>query len=103
MHKEEETLGQRFYVDMELTVDGGTSLDTDSIEGTVDYGEAYALIEKIATTERFQLIEALGLRLAKALVARDPQIERALVTVRKPHAPVAGIFDHVEVSVAWPQ
>jgi 7,8-dihydroneopterin aldolase/epimerase/oxygenase len=102
VHDEEETLGQRFYVDAELTVDPGTALDDDSIEGTVDYGVAFGVIEKIVTGERRFLIEALALKVAKALVARYPQIERASITVRKPNAPVAGVLDHVEVAVAWP-
>jgi dihydroneopterin aldolase len=100
---EEETLGQRFYVDAELTVDPGNALERDSIEGTVDYGVAFSVIEKIITGERRFLIEALALEVGKALVARFPQITNAAITVRKPNAPVAGVLDHVEVTVVWPQ
>lgn len=101
--REEERLGQRFYVDAALTVDPGDALDYDSIEGTVDYGSAFALIEQIVTGSRYALIEALALTVAKALTAEFPQIVQAEITVRKPGAPIAGIMDHVEVTVAWPQ
>ena len=100
---EEEALGQRFYVDAELTVDPGTALEQDSIDGTVDYGVAFAVIEKIITGERRFLIEALALEVGKALSRRFPQIRRAAITVRKPNAPVRGVLDHVEVTVVWPQ
>ena len=100
---EEETLGQRFYVDAELVVDGGNALDEDSIDKTVDYGTAFVTIEKIITGKRRYLIEALALEVAKALCARFPQILKADITVRKPNAPVPGVLDHVEVSVVWPQ
>lgn len=100
---EEETLGQRFYVDAELTVDPGNALEIDSIEGTVDYGVAFSVIEKIITGQRRFLIEALALECGKALAARFPQITKAAITVRKPNAPVAGVLDHVEVTVVWPQ
>lgn len=103
VHDEEETLGQRFYVDAVLTVDPGRALDEDSIEGTVDYGVAFGVIEKIVTGERRFLIEALALEVGKALVDRFPQIRRAEITVRKPNAPVAGVLDFVEVTVVWPQ
>jgi len=103
VHAEEETLGQRFYVDAELSVEPGGALDEDSIDGTVDYGVAFSLIEKIVTGERRFLIEALALEVGKALVARYPQIMRAEITIRKPNAPVRGVLDHVEVTVAWPQ
>lgn len=102
VHDEEEMLGQRFYVDAVLTVDPGDALEADQIEGTVDYGVAFGVIEKIITGERRFLIEALALAVGKALVERYPQIERAEITVRKPNAPVAGVLDHVEVTVVWP-
>ncbi|MEQ1944488.1 dihydroneopterin aldolase [Mesorhizobium sp. VNQ89] len=100
---EEEMLGQRFYVDAALTVDPGRALEDDSIENTVDYGVAFQVIEKIITGQRRFLIEALALEVGKALTARYPQIARAEVTVRKPNAPVPGVLDYVEVTVAFPQ
>ena len=103
VHDEEETLGQRFYVDAALTVDPGDALEKDRIEGTVDYGTAFEVIERIITGQRRFLIEALALEVGKALTTRFPQITRAEITVRKPNAPVRGVLDHVEVTVAWPQ
>ena len=103
VHDEEEALGQRFYVDAALTVDPGRALEDDSIDGTVDYGVAFQVIERIITGERRFLIEALALEVGKALVARFPQIRRAEITVRKPNAPVPGVLDHVEVTVVWPE
>jgi dihydroneopterin aldolase len=99
----EEALGQRFYVDAVLAVDPGSALETDSIDGTVDYGVAFSVIERIVTGERRFLIEALALEVAKALCAHYPQIKRAEITIRKPNAPVRGVLDHVEVTVVWPQ
>lgn len=100
---EEETLGQRFYVDAELTVDPDRPLGDDSMESTVDYGVAFEVIEKIVTGQRRFLIEALALEVGKALSARFPQIKKAEITVRKPNAPVRGVLDYVEVTVVWPQ
>jgi dihydroneopterin aldolase len=100
---EEETLGQRFYVDAVMTVDSVRALEEDTIEATVDYGVAFKVIEKIVIGERRFLIEALALEVAKALTTRYPQISRAEITVRKPNAPVQGVLEHVEVTVAWPQ
>ena len=100
---EEEALGQRFYVDAQLTVNPQRPLDDDAIGGTVDYGVAFGVIEKIVTGRRRFLIEALALDVAKALCKRFPQITTAEITVRKPNAPVAGVLDHVEVTVVWPE
>lgn len=96
---EEAVLGQRFFVDAALDVARGTALETDSIEDTVHYGEAFQLIERVVTETRRQLIEALALDIGKALCARFPQIRLATITVRKPSAPIPGILDHVQVTV----
>jgi len=101
--EEEERLGQRFYVDAELTVEASDAIAADSIEGTVDYGVAFTVIEEIITGARRFLIEALASEVAQALCARFPQIIQAEITVRKPNAPVRGVLDYVEVTVFWPE
>ncbi len=98
-HEQEAFLGQRFFVDVELDVTAGSTLETDEIEGTVHYGEAFTLIEKVMTTTRRRLIETLAMDIAKALCEHYPMIRRAHITVRKPSAPIEGILDYVQVSV----
>lgn len=102
VHDEEEMLGQRFYVDATLTVDPGDALETDDIRNTVDYGEAFRVIEAIITGRRRYLIEALALEVAKAICEQFPQVRQAEITVRKPNAPVPGVIDYVETTVVWP-
>jgi dihydroneopterin aldolase len=99
VHDEEEFLGQRFFVDAELDVAAGAALEEDSIDGTVNYGVAFSVIEDIVTGKRRYLIEALGLDIAKGLCEKFPQIRRAKITVRKPNAPVPGVLDYVQVSI----
>lgn len=103
VNAEEGTLGQRFYVDATLTVESARPLEDDAIEGTVDYGAAFALIEQIVTGRRRYLIEALASDVAKSLCREFSQIVRAEITIRKPAAPVRGLLDHVEVTVVWPE
>lgn len=103
VYTEEEVLGQRFFVDAFLAVDGGDSLKNDDIDGTVDYGKAFLVIEKIITGKRKFLIEALALEVGKALCKEFPMVLEAQITVRKPNAPVPGVLDYVEVSIVWPQ
>lgn len=103
VYNEEETLGQRFFVDAVLTVDGGNALQEDSLEGTVDYGAAFSVIERIIHGKRRYLIEALALEAAQALCEEFPTVASAEITIRKPNAPVQGVLDYVEVTVRHPQ
>lgn len=97
--REEEVLGQRFFVDAALEVDAGSTLETDAIDDTVHYGIAFGVIEGVVTRTRRRLIEALARDIGNALITRFPQIRQAEITVRKPSAPIPGILDHVQVIV----
>jgi len=103
VHSEEAILGQRFFIDAILQVTPGDALIKDEIEGTVHYGEVFALIEEMVTGTRRYLIEALALEVAKAVCKNFPLVKKAEITIRKPNAAVPGIFDYVEVTVCWPQ
>ena len=103
LFNEEETLGQRFFVDAELLVDGTTALEDDDVEKVVDYGAAFQVIERIVTGKRRFLIEALALDVAKDLCATFSIVKQVTITIRKPSAPVQGILDYAEVSVSYPQ
>ncbi|MBL4890961.1 MAG: dihydroneopterin aldolase [Rhizobiaceae bacterium] len=103
LFNEEETLGQRFFVDAELLVDGTDALDNDDFEKVVDYGAAFQVIERIISGKRRFLIEALALDVAKDLCATLPIVKSVTITIRKPSAPVQGILDYAEVSLTYPQ
>ena len=98
-YEQEAFLGQRFFLDIELEVDGGDALESDSIGTTVDYGLAFSVVEEVVTGTRRRLIEALANDVAKALMERFPSIRRARIAVRKPSAPIQGILDYAEVRV----
>ena len=61
------------------------------------------MIEKIVTGERRFLIEALAHAGRQGADPALPADQSAEITVRKPNAPVPGVLDHVEVTVAWPE
>lgn len=103
LFNEEETLGQRFFVDAELLVDGSDALENDDFEKVVDYGAAFQVIERIISGKRRFLIEALALDVAKDICATFPIVKHATITIRKPSAPVQGILDYAEVCVTYPQ
>jgi len=98
---QENVLGQRFFVDAVLDVEAGDVLETDLVENTVDYGEAFTLIERLVTGQRRKLIETLAMDIARELCGHSARIRRAEITVRKPSAPVQGILDYAEVRVEY--
>lgn len=95
---EEASLGQRFEIDVDCFLDLSAYALTDDYKQAVDYGKVYESIRQVAEKERFWLIEALAERLAMKLLDGYP-LEAVRVEVRKPGAPVPGIFGTVGVEV----
>lgn len=99
--EEEAFLGQRFFVDAKMEIESDTPLQNDQLEGTVDYGVVYGVIEKVVLGRRRYLIEALATDIAVAVCERFSQIKRVEISVRKPNAPLPGVLDYVEVTVDY--
>jgi 7,8-dihydroneopterin aldolase/epimerase/oxygenase len=93
---EEERLGAAFVVDLELEVPTPAG---DDLASAVDYARVYALVREVVTGERFQLIEALAVRVGQALLAREPLVRSLVVRVHKPHAPLPGVVEDVMVEL----
>jgi dihydroneopterin aldolase len=94
----EKEMGQRFIIDAVLHLDLRKAGRTDDLHDTVNYGEIYAVIKSIVEDQRFNLLEALGEAIAERVLREFP-VQKIEVQIRKPSAPVVGIFDYVEVSI----
>jgi dihydroneopterin aldolase len=96
---DEQSLGGKFEVDVEIHSDLSAAFHTDSLKSTIDYEAVYSLIQKTVTQKKYFLLEALANTIAERLLTEFAAIEAAIVTVRKPHPPVKGVIDHVEIVV----
>lgn len=99
VHAAERQLGQRFTLDLVLTVDVRGATESDRYEESVCYGEMTETALAAFTGRDFNLIEAAAASVADALLARFPRIGCASVTVHKPSAPVAAIFADISATV----
>ncbi len=97
-YPEEARLGQRFLLDITLTLDLRQAGRGDDLEATVDYG-AVVTVASAAFAPRRKLIEAAAESVAGALLGQFPRVALVEVVVRKPAAPIDAILDHVEVAI----
>jgi dihydroneopterin aldolase len=98
VNPEEQALGQRFEVDVELLLDTRPAAQQDDLRLTINYAHVYREVKRIVEEERFDLIETLAETIAMHLGQRfAPDAIR--VRVRKPHAPIRGVFDYVAVEI----
>lgn len=96
---EEERLGQRFYVSLDVRLDLGPAGRSDDWRRTVSYDRLAAIVVEVATGRRFALIEALGEVVAETILATWPQVESLVVRIEKPAAPIPAILDGVAVEI----
>lgn len=97
--QEEAVLGQKFFVDADIYLSLKQAGVSDSVEDTVHYGLAFEVIKDIVENKRYGLLEALAENIAKGLIDFSPMIQEVNVRVRKPEAPVHGIFDYFGVEI----
>lgn len=97
--QEENVLGQKFFIDIDLYVDLKKAGNSDTVTDTVHYGEAYGVVKDIVENKRFNLIESLAENIAKEILNHFQLVKEINVTIRKPEAPVAGIFDYFGVEI----
>ncbi len=96
---EEERLGQRFHVDLELGLDLAEAAATDDLAASVNYGKIYEAVEAAFSGRRMKLIEAVAHNIATALFAAFPPIRWIKVRVRKPEAPIAMVRGYAAVEL----
>ncbi|NTW71205.1 MAG: dihydroneopterin aldolase [Eubacteriaceae bacterium] len=96
---EEKVLGQKFFIDVQLFADLEKAGRTDNVTDTIHYGMVYSLIKDTVENERYGLIEALAERICSRVLHDFPLVSRITVRVKKPEAPVPGIFDYMGVEI----
>jgi len=95
----ERRTGQKFYMDIEMTLDLSQAGRTDKLSKTIDYPQVYSLIKEIQSRRKYHLMESLAEDIASAVLNKFGKINEVNVKVRKPQVPVGGLIEYVEVEI----
>jgi dihydroneopterin aldolase/2-amino-4-hydroxy-6-hydroxymethyldihydropteridine diphosphokinase len=96
---EENKLGQRFVVDLELELDLLRAGTQDELAATVNYAEIAEMTKQLVEGQPFQLVEAVAEAIAQRLLREYSLLQGVFVRVHKPNPPVALPFDGVSVTL----
>jgi len=96
---DEQNLGGKFEVDVELHCDLSAAKEKDTLHQTVNYEKVYGVMKQTVIGKKFFLIEALAQAIASGILKEFPQVLKTTIRIRKPGAAVHGIIDHVEVEI----
>lgn len=95
---EEQRVGGRYVVDVELTYDLTRAGASDNLDHTISYAEVYEVVRAIVEGKSFRLIEALAENIAQTLLQQFPA-HAVLVRVKKQPPPIQGIIDFAAVEI----
>ena len=101
--KEEKTLGQKFIISLELTIDMREAAITGDLNKSVHYGELCHKIEEEFKRESYDLIETATEKLAEYILFNYDMVKKVKVMLKKPWAPIGRHLDYaaVEIERGW--
>ncbi len=94
----EKSLGGKFEIDIDLYKNLKKAGQSDNLKETLNYEKIYKTIQNCTKRNKYYLIETLAERIAESIL-RKYKTDKVIVRVRKPHAPVKGVLDTVEVEI----
>ena len=92
--------GQVFLADVVLELPPIAACETDRLADTVSYAQAYDIVKQVFEQERYDLVERLCGVIARRLIEAFESVDRVTVTVRKPQAPIDGLFEAMGVRIS---
>lgn len=95
---EEQCIGHRYAVDVELYFDTRRAGRTDNLADTINYSQVAKRVVAVGVGEQFRLVEALAERIAE-VVLREFPIEGVKLRVRKIRPPMNVIAAAVGVEI----
>lgn len=84
-------------LDLELETDLRPAGRSDRIQQTVHYKRVFEVVEDVAANQEHKLVEALGQRIADAVLGKFP-VDAVTVSVRKPK-PIAGVLEYAGIRI----
>ena len=91
--------GQFFLLDIEAYLDLSVPCQSDNVEDTVSYAKIVKTAISVFTAQTDDLIERAAERVATELLSSFPKIEKVVIEVKKPDAPIKADFDYVSVRI----
>jgi dihydroneopterin aldolase len=97
-YEEEKIVGNHFYVDLSFETDLSNAAQTDNIQDTVDYQNAFQIVKEQMSV-RSNLIEHIARRILDALYQEMEGISNVTIKVSKKNPPVGVKIDKVSVTL----
>lgn len=99
-YQEEQIVGNRFLVDLEMDTDLAVPAGSDNLSDAVNYQQAYQIIRNEMRRTKSNLLENIGKRILDALYAEMHGIKKATIRIRKLNPPMGGPIKSVGIKMS---
>tara|TARA_R110002124_G_scaffold63350_42_gene173495 strand:+ start:16003 stop:16389 length:387 start_codon:yes stop_codon:yes gene_type:complete len=96
---EEEKLGQRFFIDLELGTDLAAAGASDRLSDSISYADVYDVIKASFETRRMKLLEAVAQNIVDDILKNFQTVGWVIIRLRKPEAPIAMVRGEVAIEL----
>ncbi len=99
VYKQENDLGQKFYISVQLSVNTGRAATDDDIHQSVNYAQVCENLTGWMQEKSYKLIETAAEHCARMLLNTYPEVEGVVLDLEKPAAPMPYHTDTVLVHI----
>lgn len=99
-YQEEQIVGNRFLVDLEMDADLTAAATSDNLNDAVNYQQAYQIIKNEMRRTKSNLLENIGKRILDALYDEMEGVEKASIRIRKLNPPMGGPIKSVGIKMS---
>lgn len=97
-YPEEQKLGTKFIVDVEVSFTPAQNLKEDKIANTVDYEQVYNIVEE-QMKKTAKLIETVAQSIADNIKERFSFVDNIRVSIKKLNPPLKGKVDYSNIVI----
>ena len=98
VHDEEQRIGNRYQVDIQVTVDFSAAAENDKLKYTVNYGDLYEIVSGVMKIKA-RLLEHIAQLIISNVRERYPNIEKIEVSISKFNPPIGGVCTRAKVTL----
>jgi dihydroneopterin aldolase len=99
-YQEEQIVGNRFLVDLEMDTDLTGPAASDNLNDAVNYQKAYQIIKKEMKRTKSNLLENIGKRMLDALEGEMNGVKKMTIRIRKLNPPLGGPIKSVGIKMS---
>ena len=98
-YKEEQIIGTKFVVDLEMVFETGLAEYSDHLSDTINYQEVYHVVKKEMEINA-HLLESVARRILDAVMRSFPEVKSVQVKISKVNPPLGGKVKQVSCILA---